>query len=137
MISDLKKYSCQNKVYFIWIPMWYFFGNLDIIIRYVKGFHDFLSLWNHHNFFSKFWFCRTCCLVRSFILAFYVKTIKTLIVSTVFLCFPAVPLPAVPLSAFPPAVPELLHCLIQTPQTFQIQFSPISRGGMNWSVCRV
>ena len=35
------------------------------------------------------------------------------------------------------AVPELLHGPIHSHQTSQIKFSPISRGGMNWSVCRV
>ena len=30
----------------------------------------------------------------------------------------------------------LLHGPFLSPQTSQIQFSPISRGGINWSVCR-
>ena len=34
------------------------------------------------------------------------------------------------------AVPELLHGPILSPLTSQIKFSPISRGGINWSVCR-
>ena len=34
------------------------------------------------------------------------------------------------------AVPELLHGPFLSPQTSQIQFSLISRGGINWSVCR-
>ena len=34
------------------------------------------------------------------------------------------------------AVPKLLYGPILSPQTSQIQFSPISRGGINWSVCR-
>ena len=42
-------------------------------------------------------------------------TIKTLIVLTVLLHFPAV-------------TPELLHGPIHSPYTSQIQFSPISRG---------
>ena len=35
------------------------------------------------------------------------------------------------------AVPELLHGPFLSPQTSQIQFCLISRGGMNWSLCRV
>ena len=34
------------------------------------------------------------------------------------------------------AVPKLLHGPFLSPQTSQIQFSPISRGGINRSVCR-
>ena len=37
----------------------------------------------------------------------------------------------------PAAIPELLHSPIHSPQTSQIQFSLISKGGINWSVCRV
>ena len=33
--------------------------------------------------------------------------------------------------------PELMHGPIHSPQTSQFQFSPNSRGGMNWLVCRV
>ena len=32
--------------------------------------------------------------------------------------------------------PELMHGQFLSPQTSQIRFSPISRGGINWSVCR-
>ena len=32
--------------------------------------------------------------------------------------------------------PELLHGPFLSPQTFQIQFYPIFRGGINWPVCR-
>lgn len=38
-----------------------------------------------------------------------------------------------PVTAVPP---ELLHGPFLSPQTSQIQLYPISRGGINWSVCR-
>ena len=43
---------------------------------------------------------------------------------------------AAAVTAAVPPPPELLHGPILSPQTSQIQFSPISRGGINWSVCR-
>ena len=62
------------------------------------------------------------------IISHYVQSIQTLKVSTVLLCFTVTALTA--------AVPELLHGPIHSPETSQIQFSPISRVGINWSVCR-
>ena len=56
--------------------------------------------------------------------------IQTLIVSTVLLHF------AVAVTDTAAVPEELLHSQIDSSQTSQIQFSPISRGGISWSVCR-
>ena len=67
--------------------------------------------------------------------------IKTLIVLTILLLLLLYSRIVAILSPQPPLFLHLSFCLLLhgpflSPQTSQIQFSPISRGGINWSVCR-
>ena len=50
-------------------------------------------------------------------------------------CTPVI-VTAVPVTAAAVTAPKLLHGSFLSPQISQIQFSPISRGGINWLVCR-
>ena len=79
-------------------------------------------------YLTSFNFTRSCLIVLHISISYQTTLqIQTLIVSTVLLHFPTVPTVI---------VTKLLHSPIHSHQTSQIQFSPISGEGINWSVCR-